>query len=202
MIQSNDEILRVFDEWGRNFAPSNFVQNEKNAKLLFDHVVKMHGVVSISGLNEAVNALAGQLDLTPLQKKTREQILAEHQADERARHAREVEESKKQQARSRREYQESLKHQTVKGVQEINAESAAAAKNAADAKELQTIKSKIAREISDYLAGHPSGRTNYSLTEHGRNKLNKEAGNYQAVTVVAEANRVLENVRAAKSRLP
>ena len=65
MHQSKEEILRVFDEWGRHYAPSNFIQNEKNAALLADYIFKTYGIVSITYLNQAVTALASQLDVVP-----------------------------------------------------------------------------------------------------------------------------------------
>lgn len=83
MYQSKEEILRVFDEWGRNFAPSNFIQNEKNAKLLADYVLSKYGLVSISYLNEAVKTLTSQLDWVPqMTAKTLEDQAAKFAARE------------------------------------------------------------------------------------------------------------------------
>jgi len=83
MLQSKEEVLRIFDEWGRNFAPANIILNEKNAKLLAEYVLSKYGLVSISYLTEAANALASQLDRVPEAKpKTQEEIAAEFQAKE------------------------------------------------------------------------------------------------------------------------
>ena len=61
--------MRIFDEWGRHYAPSNFIQNEKNAKLLLDFISQNYGLVSITYLTQAATALGYQLDLVPEPKK-------------------------------------------------------------------------------------------------------------------------------------
>jgi len=95
-VQSNDEALRIFDEWSRLFAPPNLILNEKNGLLLADYVFKTYGIFSISYLTEAANALASQLDLVPEPpKKTQEQLAAEFQAREYARIQREAAENAK-----------------------------------------------------------------------------------------------------------
>src|SRR6266852_1426491 len=95
-VQSNDEALRIFDEWSRLFAPPNLILNEKNGLLLADYVLKTYGICSISYLTEAANALASQLDLVPEPpKKTQEQLAAEFQAREYARIQREAAENAK-----------------------------------------------------------------------------------------------------------
>ncbi len=95
-VQSNDEALRIFDEWSRLFAPPNLILNEKNGLLLADYVLKTYGIFSISYLTEAANALASQLDLVPEPpKKTQEQLAAEFQAREYARIQREAAENAK-----------------------------------------------------------------------------------------------------------
>jgi len=82
-VQSKEEILRIFDEWGRHYAPSNFIQNEKNAALLADYVLKTYGIVSIIYLNEAANALTSQLDrVLEAKPETQEEIAADFQAKE------------------------------------------------------------------------------------------------------------------------
>ena len=69
IVQTQDEVLRLFDEWGMHYAPSNVIQNEKNAKLLADYVFKTYGLMSITYLSLAVSALASQLDLVPEPKQ-------------------------------------------------------------------------------------------------------------------------------------
>jgi hypothetical protein len=49
-FQSNDELIRVLDEWGRKFCPPNVVKNAKNAQLIAEHCLKKYGIVTISGL--------------------------------------------------------------------------------------------------------------------------------------------------------
>jgi hypothetical protein len=69
MFQSNDEIIRVFDDWTRNFCPPNVVKNAKNSQLIAEHCFKKHGILTISGLTEAAHELAAHLDLIPEPKK-------------------------------------------------------------------------------------------------------------------------------------
>jgi hypothetical protein len=85
-VQSIEEVVRIFDEWGRHYAPSNFIQNEKNAELLADYVFKTYGLVSITYLSLAASALASQLDLVPEPKQlTQEEKAAIFQKREFAR---------------------------------------------------------------------------------------------------------------------
>lgn len=86
-IQSNDEVLRIWDEWSRNFAPAGLVLNEKNAVALCKHLgVVNGGVVSISGLTDAVKAIAGQLDW--VKQKTQKELFIEAQQKEKERNRR------------------------------------------------------------------------------------------------------------------
>jgi hypothetical protein len=68
-MQSTEEVLRIFDEWSRHYAPSNFIQNEKNGALLADYILKNYGLVSITYLSLAVTAIASQLDWVPEPKR-------------------------------------------------------------------------------------------------------------------------------------
>jgi hypothetical protein len=66
VFQSNEEIIRVMDEWVRNFCPPNVVKNAKNAQLIAEYCLKKHGVLTISGLTEAAHELgAAHLELVP-----------------------------------------------------------------------------------------------------------------------------------------
>ncbi len=85
--QSDDELIRVMDEWVRNFFPPNVVKNERNVTLIGDRCIQKYGLVSISGLTEAAHELgAANLELipTPPQPKelTQEEKAAIFQAKE------------------------------------------------------------------------------------------------------------------------
>ena len=90
----------------------------------------------------------------------------------------------------------------VGDVQNINASDAQATKQAAEAKQLESLKAEIAKEINGYFVGHPSGGRNYGRSEEGQNKLRAVASNYNQLTSVDAAKRVLENVKTAKHKLP
>jgi hypothetical protein len=63
-IQSQEEILRVADDWFRNFCPPNVVKDgsggTKNAELIMGDCLQRHGALTISGMTESVHALAAQ----------------------------------------------------------------------------------------------------------------------------------------------
>jgi hypothetical protein len=65
MIQTIDEVRRIADDWGRNLAPADIVQNGKNAQMLVDYCLAQFGVVTAGGLTKAYNALRDKLDLVP-----------------------------------------------------------------------------------------------------------------------------------------
>jgi hypothetical protein len=64
MFQSQEEILRVADEWFRLFCPPNVVKDgaagTKNAELIMGDSLKRHGILSIGSMTESVHALAAQ----------------------------------------------------------------------------------------------------------------------------------------------
>lgn len=83
--QSDDELIRVMDEWVRFNCPPNVVKNSPNINKIGDHCVAKYGFVSIHGLTEAAHELAdmGQLELTPAPKVlTPAEQAAIHQAKE------------------------------------------------------------------------------------------------------------------------
>ena len=86
-------------------------------------------------------------------------------------------------------------------VQKTNAQDAQSAQKAAEVKQLQSIKDEISREINGYFVGHPSGGRNYGRSEEGQTKLRVVAGNYNQLTNVDSAKRVLESVKTAKHKL-
>ena len=179
------DVNSIFRVWRNKFAPKNLIDSDKTAQLLAEYVAANYeGIVSIETLNAAAAALGTQV-VTP-EPSQREKDAAR---------------AAKEQARQRRDYQDSIKQRSVTEVQKINSQDADAAKAVRDAKELATLKSEIAREIGNYIVGHPSGGTNYSATEEGRSKLQKVAGAYPLLKTVAEAKAVLDAVKTAKYKL-
>jgi hypothetical protein len=65
MSQTNEEVLRIVDDWGRNLCPADMVQNERNGKLLLDYCWTQFGVVTAGGLTHAYNAVRDKLELVP-----------------------------------------------------------------------------------------------------------------------------------------
>jgi len=70
----------------------------------------------------------------------------------------------------------------------------------AEAKELKTIKSQIAREIDGHIVGHHSGGINYTRTNSERGSLRSVLAQHKCDTVEA-AKRALSAVRIAKNKL-
>jgi hypothetical protein len=68
IVQKTQEVVHLFDEWGRNFAPKDFIQTQRNGKMMIDYVMKRYGIVSISYLIATEKALGAQLDRTPREK--------------------------------------------------------------------------------------------------------------------------------------
>jgi hypothetical protein len=81
MIQTIDEVRRTADDWGRNLAPADMVQNTRNAQLLVDYCLTQFGTVTAGGLTKAYNALRATLDLVPAppapKAKTANELAAE-----------------------------------------------------------------------------------------------------------------------------
>ena len=70
VVQTPNELVRVMDEWFRNFAPSvapDFLPTVNNGKRMVDYCLENFGAVSITGMNQAYEALkvARVLDLKP-----------------------------------------------------------------------------------------------------------------------------------------
>lgn len=183
-LQSNDEIIRVFDDWTRNFCPPNVVKNAKNAQLIAEHCFKKHGIVTISGLTEAAHELgAAHLDLIPEPKKpTQAEIAA------------------KSEAKMRKDYADSIPSQSTLGRQKLNQEKADADKKKANDKEYKTLLSQIEFEISNFTVGHASGVLDYSRTESGRDSLRAVRDKYDRRTI-ENARLALSAIRAAKNKL-
>lgn len=183
-IQTNDELIRVADEWFRNFRPSNLVidgpSGTKNAELIMGHCFKRHGIVTISGLTEAVRELGSQLEF--VKEPTATEIAA------------------KQEARMRKDYADSIAPQSTLGRQKLNQGKADAEKKIANDKEYRTLLAQIEFEISNYTVGHPSGGTDYSRTDSGRSTLRQVLESHDRRTI-AGAKLALSAVRAAKNKL-
>jgi hypothetical protein len=191
-IQSNDELIRVADEWFRNFCPPNLVKEgaagARNAQLIAERCLT-HNVLTISTMTEAARELAaeGKLALIPQVKQPTPAEIAAEQA-------------KKAEQRMRRDYLESLKPQRVLDVQKLNADKAATAKAESTQKELRGLEAQISREIEDYSASHPMG-IDYSRTESGRSTLREVLSQHPNRNTVEKAKQALEAVRNAKRQL-
>jgi hypothetical protein len=183
-MQNNEQIISIWTDWKNFDAPKNLIDTEQTSQLLADYIAQnFQGVVSRTALNAAVTALASKV-------VKQEPTKAERDAKQAAKQY--LDTVKNKPGRSDRDVQE---------VQRRNAEDATSVKKAAEAKELATIKAEIAREISSYVKGHPSGHTDYSRTEDGQTKLRAVAANYNQLTSINAVKTVLESVRAAKQRL-
>src|SRR5438445_7263428 len=81
MLQSHDEVLRIADEWLRNFRPSNLVPSNKNAEKILVRCLDVKGLVSITYMSESAQELAaaGQLELFTITQLPRE-LTPEEQA--------------------------------------------------------------------------------------------------------------------------
>ncbi len=92
MLQSHDEVLRIADEWLRNFRPSNLVPSKKNAEKILVRCLDVKGLVSITYMSESAQELAaaGQLELYPEPQQpkelTQEEKAAEFQKRQFTRH--------------------------------------------------------------------------------------------------------------------
>jgi hypothetical protein len=86
IVQTPDEMVRVMDEWFRNFAPSvapDLLGTHNNGKRQVDYCLENFGAVSITGLTQAYEALkaAGVLDLKPAEPVLSEGEKARLQAE-------------------------------------------------------------------------------------------------------------------------
>lgn len=152
LVQSKDEIIRIFDEWGRQYAPSNLIQSEKNATLLADYVLKTYGIVSITYLSEAMNALAPQLDWIPQPKpKTQEELAREFEA-------REFQRIQKEKADNEKGF-------------EHNQKMAVEARKAQEARRQEAAQNSIEELIGNYSVNAGPGRIDHAKSEAGRKTL-------------------------------
>lgn len=96
-LQSNEEMLRTADEWIRNFRPSNLVPSTKNAELILTECLNKHGIISISGMTEASQAIADDLELYPEAPQPKVKTHDELAAEENLRQFKDLMESRKPQ---------------------------------------------------------------------------------------------------------
>jgi len=152
LVQSKEEIFRIFDEWGRHYAPPNFIQNEKNAALLADYVFETYGIVSITYLTKAVAALGNRLDYQPEPpKKTAKQIAAEFEAKELVRIQREQIENSKP--------------------FDMSQKIAAQQKADEEAKRQATAQAQIDNIIHNFSVNAGPGRIDHTRSDAGRSAL-------------------------------
>jgi hypothetical protein len=156
-FQSNEEIIRVMDDWARNFCPPNVVKNAKNAQLIAEHCMKKHGILTISGLTEAAHELgAANLELVPAppvpKMKTADELAAEEIA------------------KQHRDYMKSIAPQP-NFEDRVKAEQAK--RQTAEATKAQTdAKSQLAVAISGYQAYRVNGAgIDYGTTEMVQKEL-------------------------------
>jgi hypothetical protein len=171
------EVLRLFDEWGRNFAPKDFIQSEANAIKLYEHVIKTYGLVTISYLIAGEKALGNQLERTPAPKvKTADELAAEEAAHQ------------------YRDYMDSIKPQPS-FEERVKAEKAK--RLAAEAAKAQEdAKSQLALAISGYQCYRVNGAgIDYTATEMMQKEL-------RSVRVGNDFVRALAVVRQIITELP
>jgi hypothetical protein len=174
-------VLAVADDWLRNYAPTDMVQNEKNAGILVLYCLDHFGVVTTSGLTQAYNARRTTLDLVS-PSKAKSELAA------------------KLEAKMRKDFADSVAPNSTLGRQKANQEKADAEKKAASEKELKAILSQIESEIENYTKGHVSGATDYSATESGRNSLRRVRDSQDRRTIQG-AKLALSAVRAEKMKM-
>jgi hypothetical protein len=130
MIQTIDEVRRMADDWGRNFAPADMLQNEKNAQLLVDYCLAQFGVVTVGGLTHAYNALRAKLDLVPAppapKVKTADELAAEENMGMHRDYLRSVAPQESFEAKVARDKQKRLAAEAVKAQTDAKGELAVA----------------------------------------------------------------------------
>jgi hypothetical protein len=152
MSQTSQEAFRVFQEWYSAFAPQGLLPSEENVKALADYI-RLHfgGVVSVTGLNEAVAAIP---NLEYQAQKSPAELAAEFEAKEAQRILREA-------AENRVDWKEKTK-------KTIDAQKA---KQEAEDKQA-VAKTAINTAISSYSANRTSGPgIDYALTQKRQNYL-------------------------------
>jgi hypothetical protein len=181
IVQTKEEVIRLFDEYGRGFAPSDLVLNSQNAKAMLDYALGKYGLVSISYLIEAERTLG-------LQLQREKQPTPEEQA---------VEQAKRLEAKMREDYRKSIAPQPS-FEQRVKAEQAKKAAEDA-AKQQEQAESAIKSAIDSYECYKGPNRVDWLRT----NQLRADLRNIEVrINGKRDAVRTLEKVREAISNMP
>jgi len=186
-LQTNDEMIRVADEWFRLFCPPNLVKDgtsgKKNAELIMERCLqKYSGILTISGMTEAVHELgAAHLDLISEPKQlTQEEKAALFQK-------REFERIQREQLENAVPFQDRM----------------AAAEKAKREAELETQRQATAWKkrnslISDFSVSAGPSRIDEACTQYFRNQLlqvlAKKNGQPDWVVTLAKVEEALRNM--------
>jgi hypothetical protein len=182
----------VLAEVHKRIAPAVIANLQSNADQIALHLKRNRLEWNADNVVAAINALHAQgkilWEVDPIEVSPAELLRIQKQKD------------KERAAAEDAKFKPGVRH--VDAIAADNTSAADKAKNAAEVKQLETLKSEIAKEINGYFVGHPSGGRNYGRSEEGQTKLRAVAGNYQQLTNVDAVKRVLESVKTAKHRLP
>lgn len=180
MIQSIQEVNRIFQEWKENFAPKDLLlegeQAKPNVNALVEYI-KLHfgSIVSITNLDAAVENLPN-LEYAP--KKT----ALEREVDFR---------TKELQRRQREAAENSVPFNHAKGVQEL-------ADKAALDKEAAVIQSRIRSEIDSYECYRGPNRVDITLSVSRKNELRA----YHNANKHRDQKKVLSEIQKVKMDFP
>jgi hypothetical protein len=78
--QTLSEVKRIALDWQELYAPANLIRDARTAGLLVEWVLANEQIVSFSGFNHAVEALAAEVLYQDAPKKSAAQIAAEGNA--------------------------------------------------------------------------------------------------------------------------
>ena len=188
-FQSNEELIRVADEWFRNFCPSNLVKDgprgTKNAELIMGRCLQKYGILTISGMTESAYELgpAGKLALIPAPK-----VLTAAEKFEI--------EAKKAEERMRRDYLDSIKPQPKI---DYGAEARKKVEKEMEAKEQADAEVQINNEILRYECYRGPNQIDHGKSDGFRKDLLKIEVRRNGKR---DAKLTLEAVRKAISNLP
>ena len=184
-------VQEVFSEIEKRLAPARIASLQTNADYIALYLKKSGLEFNVDNAVAAINALHAQgrilWEVDPVEVSPAELLRIQKQKD------------KERAAAEDAKFKPGVRH--VDDVRADNATAADKAKQDAEAKALAQTKSEITREITSYVKGHHSGNVNYAATESGQAKLQEVAGNYLQLTNLADAKRVLQDVRSVKQQL-
>jgi hypothetical protein len=162
MLQSQEEVLRIADEFLRNFRPSNLVPSAANAEKILSRCLNVKGLVSISYMTESAQELAaaGQLELYPEPQQPKPPTAEELAA--------------KEIARQHRDYIESIKPQPSF---EDRVKAEKAKRQAVEAEKAQeNAKAQLAVEISGYQCYRGPNQIDYPANRRSEKGLEHHHG--------------------------